>query len=203
MVKKQGVVWNYYTKKENGTQVIAFCKFCDQSYIKNATRMERHMERCPKCPEDIRQQFIKVAHNKKAKANIFSIKVNEIWPKQELIPGNEAATRQDVVMDNLEHWEYQNQNPSGVINSIPRTNVHYVIPNQSQWVAQDQNLEPEHVDVGNLGDDKEWSNGHEEAPDEEEEEDESNQLEDVDIEDQKPERSSHGKQFKKKNLQNI
>lgn len=172
MVKKQGVVWNYYTKKENGTQVIAFCKFCDQSYIKNATRMERHMERCPKCPEDVRQQFIKVANNKKAKASIFNLKVSDVWGKQELAPGHD--------------WDYQGHPPS--ISQIPRQNVHYVIPTNSEWVqsvdnfSQDDNQEEKH-----------WTD--DKASDEEQ-----NPIEDVEVEDgPKTERSSPiGKQKTKK-----
>lgn len=103
MVKKRGIVWNYYTKKVDGSQVIVFCKFCDQSYIQNATRMERHMERCPKCPEDIRQQFIQAAHSKKHKASV--LEMSKDWSKPNSVPTKQDSSMvHEVELGNLDDW---------------------------------------------------------------------------------------------------
>lgn len=67
MGKKRGIVWNYFYKKISGAHITAFCKFCNQSYTQNATRMERHLEKCEKCPEKIRHQFLTATHNKRVK----------------------------------------------------------------------------------------------------------------------------------------
>jgi len=122
MVKKRGIVWNYYTKKVDGSQVIVFCKFCDQSYIQNATRMERHMERCPKCPEDIKQQLIQAAHSKKYKANILGIKND--WPKQESSINHDIKTG----LEDLNDWNYQSQ-PYSDETSTTQQNVNLSVEN--------------------------------------------------------------------------
>ncbi|KAH0953598.1 hypothetical protein HN011_012552 [Eciton burchellii] len=142
MVKKRGIVWNYYTKKVDGSQVIVFCKFCDQSYIQNATRMERHMERCPKCPEDIKQQLIQAAHSKKYKANILGIKND--WPKQESSINHDIKTG----LEDLNDWNYQNQ-PYSDETSTTQQNVNLSVENNDSdgnsvnrdWDASRENAE--------------------------------------------------------------
>jgi len=124
MVKKRSIVWNYYIKKVDGSQVIVFCKFCDQSYIQNATRMERHMERCPKCPEDIKQQLIQAAHNKKFKTSILGIKND--WPKQE------SSMNHDIKagLEDLNDWNYQSQ-PYSDETSTAQQNVNLPVENNN------------------------------------------------------------------------
>ncbi|KAL2737954.1 uncharacterized protein V1478_002040 [Vespula squamosa] len=106
MVKKCGIVWNYYNKKVDGSQVIAFCKFCDHSYIQNAARMERHLERCLKCPGEVRRQFIQVRNDKRSnKANFLGIKINDKQRKQE--SSLERVT--DMELEGLNDWHYKNR----------------------------------------------------------------------------------------------
>ncbi|XP_014605659.1 PREDICTED: uncharacterized protein LOC106787631 [Polistes canadensis] len=105
MVKKCDIVWNYYNKKIDGSQVIAFCKYCDRSYKQNAARMERHLERCEKCPEAIKRQFIQVRNDKKNKANTLGIKINEKQQKQE--SSMERVT--DIELEDLKDWYYKNR----------------------------------------------------------------------------------------------
>lgn len=148
MVKKRGIVWNYYNKKMAGSQVIAFCKFCDQSYIQNATRMERHMERCPKCPEDIRQQFIQAAHNKKHKANNLDNKMSNGWSKQESSIDHNIT---DNELEDLDDWNYRNQS---YLNEAPNTiqqNMDLVIQNSEQtWVNRDTVVENNDTDTNSV-----------------------------------------------------
>ncbi|XP_050485534.1 uncharacterized protein LOC126871121 [Bombus huntii] len=134
MVKKRGIVWNYYNKKMLGSQVIAFCKFCNQSYIQNATRMERHMEKCPKCPEDVRQQFIQVAHNKRHKANNLDNKMNDGWPKQESSVDQNIT---DTELEDLDDWNYKNQSYLVDTSNAIQQNMDLVMHNNEQnWVNQ-------------------------------------------------------------------
>ncbi|XP_046828689.1 uncharacterized protein LOC124428544 [Vespa crabro] len=105
MVKKCGIVWNYYNKKVDGSQVIAFCKFCDHSYIQNAARMERHLERCLKCPVEVRRQFIQLRNDKRNKTNILDIKINDKQRKQE--SSLEHVT--DMELEDLDDWHYKNR----------------------------------------------------------------------------------------------
>nr|XP_050864774.1 uncharacterized protein LOC127070622 [Vespula vulgaris]XP_050864775.1 uncharacterized protein LOC127070622 [Vespula vulgaris] len=105
MVKKCAVVWNYYNKKVDGSQVIAFCKFCDHSYVQNAARMERHLERCLKCPGEVRRQFIQVRNDKRNKANVLGVKVNDKQRKRE--SSLERVT--DLELEGLDDWHYKNR----------------------------------------------------------------------------------------------
>ncbi|KAG7208365.1 hypothetical protein KM043_014600 [Ampulex compressa] len=135
MVKKRGIVWNYYNKKVDGSQVIAFCKFCDQSYIQNATRMERHMERCPKCPEDVRQQFIQVAHIKKHKTGVLGVKMRDGWPKQESSMDHNIT---DNELEDLDDWNYRNQSYPDEAPTAMQQNMELVIQGGNQaWVNRD------------------------------------------------------------------
>ncbi|XP_076754494.1 uncharacterized protein LOC143425512 [Xylocopa sonorina] len=146
MVKKRGIVWNYYNKKMLGSQVIAFCKFCNQSYIQNATRMERHIWRCTKCPEDVKQQFIQVAHNKKHKANNLDNKVNNAWPKQESSVDQNIT---DTEVEDLDDWNYKNQSFNLVERSnAMQQNMELVMQNNTKiWVNQDNIIENNDTDT--------------------------------------------------------
>ncbi|OAD62950.1 hypothetical protein WN48_07196 [Eufriesea mexicana] len=128
-----------------GSQVIAFCKFCNQSYIQNATRMERHMERCPKCPEDVRQQFIQVAHNKKHKSNNLDNKVNDGWPKQESSVDQNIT---DTDLEDLDDWNYKNQSYLVETSNAMQQNMELVMQNNEQnWVNQDNAAENNNTDT--------------------------------------------------------
>lgn len=148
MVKKRGIVWNYYNKKMLGSQVIAFCKFCNQSYIQNATRMERHMERCSKCPEDIKQQFIQVVHNKRHKSNTFDNKANEGWPKQESMV---ECSIKDSELEVLNDWNYKNQSYLTKTSNKMQQNIDLVLKNNEQnWTNQDNVAENNDTDTSSL-----------------------------------------------------
>lgn len=145
MVKKRGIVWNYYNKKMLGSQVIAFCKFCNQSYIQNATRMERHMEKCPKCPEDVRQQFIQVAHNKRHKANNHDNKMNDGWPKQESSVDQNIT---DTELEDFDDWNYKNQSYLVDTSNAIQQNMDLVMHNNEQnWVNQDNAVKNHDTDT--------------------------------------------------------
>ncbi|KAK0089857.1 hypothetical protein PV326_004343 [Microctonus aethiopoides] len=82
MVKKRGLVWTYYNKKVNGTNVIAFCKFCNRSYIQNATRMEKHLARCEKATPEVKQLFLRVSTSKRVnRARLLGAKIGGSWMK--------------------------------------------------------------------------------------------------------------------------
>ncbi|XP_026669450.1 uncharacterized protein LOC108625150 [Ceratina calcarata] len=131
MVKKRGIVWNYYNKKILGSQVIAFCKFCNQSYIQNATRMERHMGRCSKCPEDVKQQFIQVAHSKKHKSDSTDNKLNDRWPKQES-PVDSSIT--DTKLEDFYEWNYKSQS---YLADTVQQQINFIKHNNTQnWTSQ-------------------------------------------------------------------
>ncbi|XP_003707173.3 uncharacterized protein LOC100877142 [Megachile rotundata] len=152
MVKKRGIVWNYYNKKMAGSQVIAFCKFCDQSYIQNATRMERHMGRCSKCPEDVKQQFIQVAHNKKYKNNNSVNKSNNQWPQQE---SSLDQNMTDTELEDLDDWNCRNQTYSIQSTNTMQENMNLVMQNNEQdWVNRDNAPENNDTDTSSVS--KNW-----------------------------------------------
>lgn len=122
MVKKQGIVWNYYDKKIEGSLIIVSCKFCGKTYNKNATRMERHIQWCPKCPEDIKQRFIQTAHNKKNKDGVLLIRVNNKWAEQS------NTELKNLDNDNSEHQSYSGALPS----QIQQLNANFVVQNSNQ-----------------------------------------------------------------------
>ncbi|XP_046466602.1 uncharacterized protein [Neodiprion pinetum] len=155
MVKKRSIVWNYYNKKVDGAQVIAFCKFCDQSYIQNATRMERHMERCPKCPEDVRQQFIQVAHSKKNKGTIQSIKKTDAWSSQEASAQFEQSNVTDTELDNLDDWGYKQQIYTDVSSNNVPPNIELVMQTGTQWANRDGDIQS-NESSSNAGTNREW-----------------------------------------------
>ena len=136
MVKKRGIVWNYFDKKVDGTQVIAFCKFCNQSYTQNATRMEKHMERCPKCPDDIKMQFIQVGVNKKSKARLLGSTMDG-WVKQDgSIEGNITETE----LEELENWEYRTQTYTDEGSSNAPQTVELIMQGDQSWVGRETEI---------------------------------------------------------------
>ncbi|XP_033227098.1 uncharacterized protein LOC117179430 isoform X2 [Belonocnema kinseyi] len=137
MVKKRGIVWNYFEKKVDGTQVIAFCKFCDQSYTQNATRMEKHLERCPKCPDDIRLQFMQVGATKRSKARLLGDTM-DAWVKQDgSIEGNITETE----IEELENWEYRTQTYADEGSTSAPQTVELIMQGDQSWVGRETELE--------------------------------------------------------------
>ncbi|XP_015108659.1 uncharacterized protein LOC107035652 isoform X1 [Diachasma alloeum] len=111
MVKKKGVVWNYYNKKVDGTTVTAFCKFCHRSYIQNATRMEKHLARCEKASIDVKNLFLRVSTSKRVnRARLLGAKLPEGWTKR-----NEEMSQLDVSsfteadLEDIDEWNRQKQ----------------------------------------------------------------------------------------------
>lgn len=51
MVKKKGLVWNFFQIKGKGV----VCKYCTQEYKQaNSVKMERHIKKCLKCPAGLK-----------------------------------------------------------------------------------------------------------------------------------------------------
>lgn len=121
MVKKKGIVWNYFTKKVYGSQITVSCKFCGQSYIQNATRMEKHVVRCIKCPKNIKHDFVRALRIKKAES-LMELKLVGNW--------TESASRvinQGCNELNLPEWQY---NGHQVVNDIMKNDDNRDIFNQ-------------------------------------------------------------------------
>ena len=140
MVKKRGIVWNFFTKKVHGSQITAFCKFCDQSYIQNATRMEKHIERCIKCPEDVKQEFMNAVRNKRARS-ILTMTLAEDWSNQQsqTIQNNLSSNN----LTSLRDWEINNQIPDN-----NATNDSDVVVDSKSWNGnntQEEAIQPEEV----------------------------------------------------------
>ncbi|XP_058799169.1 putative mediator of RNA polymerase II transcription subunit 26 [Phymastichus coffea] len=128
MVKKKGIVWNYFTKRIRGSQVIAFCKFCNQSYIQNATRMEKHIERCEKCPENIRKDFVKLVRNKRANSLIsWSMQQNQ----------NNQNNTHNENEENVNDWEYEELNKQILENNSDDIDI----DDSKNWIENSQ-LQP-------------------------------------------------------------
>lgn len=108
MVKKRGVVWNYYDKKVDGTAVIAFCKFCERSYMQNATRMEKHLARCEKATPEVKQLFLRVSTSKRVnRARLMGAKMPSDWLKQHRELGIDVSTLTEADLDDINEWNRQ------------------------------------------------------------------------------------------------
>ncbi|KAF7383922.1 hypothetical protein HZH68_014679 [Vespula germanica] len=70
-----------------------------------APRMERHLERCLKCPGEVRRQFVQVRNDKRNKANVLGVKVNDKQRKRESSLEHVA----DLELDGLDDWHYKNR----------------------------------------------------------------------------------------------
>ncbi|KAJ8679492.1 hypothetical protein QAD02_015279 [Eretmocerus hayati] len=92
-------------KAVHGSQITAFCKFCDQSYIQNATRMEKHIERCTKCPEDVRQDFMQLVRNKRAKS-LITMRLAENWSSIQATPLMQGESYNESSI-NAPEWDYR------------------------------------------------------------------------------------------------
>ncbi|XP_011314152.1 uncharacterized protein [Fopius arisanus] len=111
MVKKRGVVWNYYNKKVDGTTVTAFCKFCHRSYIQNATRMEKHLARCDKASPDVKNLFLRVSTSKRVnRARLLGAKLPEGWTKRnEEIGQLDVSALTEADLEDIDEWNRQKQ----------------------------------------------------------------------------------------------
>ncbi|KOC67607.1 hypothetical protein WH47_10382 [Habropoda laboriosa] len=123
------------------------CKFCNQLYIQNATlmeRMKRHLEKCPKCREDIRQQFIQVAHSKQYKTSNIDKKINDGWLKQE----SSVDQNTNIQLEDLDDWNYKNQlHLTETSNAIQQNMVLVMKNNEQNWVNQDNGIENNDTDI--------------------------------------------------------
>ncbi|XP_014212256.1 uncharacterized protein LOC106642116 [Copidosoma floridanum] len=158
MVKKKGIVWNYFTKKIYGAQVTAFCNFCDQSYIQNATRMEKHIVRCPKCPDDVKHAFLKAVRTKKANS-VMALRLASNWSLPTVTKQNN--TRQNFTEVNLPEWKYNEddapvndgtRNANEVEDSKDWNKNLSVQDEQNEYVIPHVNWEPNNDDEGSSND---------------------------------------------------
>lgn len=62
--QKKTSVWKHFVEVHEGNKIIGKCKYCDQTYANNATRMKRHLCTCKKCPERIQCIFQKLVQHK-------------------------------------------------------------------------------------------------------------------------------------------
>ena len=70
MVKPEGAIWKYFTKKIIGNKTTGTCLFCTKAcYANHATRMKKHLIKCKNCPDLIKNQF-------REKINSFNVKMN-------------------------------------------------------------------------------------------------------------------------------
>lgn len=71
MPNYKGLVWEYFRPKNINNKTVYTCKFCDQTYCKNATRMTLHLKKCNRCPTNVREKFSK--RNKFSKGKITRV----------------------------------------------------------------------------------------------------------------------------------
>lgn len=124
MVKKPGVVWNYYIKKVDGSAVIAFCKFCERSYMQNATRMEKHLARCEKATPEVKHLFLRVSTSKRVnRARLMGAKMPFNWLKQHRELGLDVSTLTEADLDDINEWNRQKDvaNEETAVQSIALT----------------------------------------------------------------------------------
>ncbi|CAH2012631.1 unnamed protein product [Acanthoscelides obtectus] len=57
ITKPKSNVWNHFDLKKLEGKVVYTCKFCASEYVKNATRMTKHLLKCLKCPSNIKRDF--------------------------------------------------------------------------------------------------------------------------------------------------
>lgn len=62
--QKKTSVWKHFDEIHEGNKIIAKCRYCDQKYVNNATRMKRHLCTCKKCPDKIQCIFQKLVQHK-------------------------------------------------------------------------------------------------------------------------------------------
>lgn len=109
MVKKRGLVWTYYNKKVDGTTVVAFCKFCNRSYIQNATRMEKHLARCEKAAPDVKQLFLRVSTSKRVnRARLLGAKIGGNWIKNGDVT-LDISTLTEADLEDINEWNRQKE----------------------------------------------------------------------------------------------
>ncbi|XP_056635681.1 uncharacterized protein LOC130444521 [Diorhabda sublineata] len=57
-------VWKHLDEVHEENKIIGKCKYCDQRYANNATRMKKHLCACKKCPERIKCILQKLVQHK-------------------------------------------------------------------------------------------------------------------------------------------
>ena len=48
-------VWRHFTAANVEGKAVYICKYCDKSYVKNATKMQNHLAKCIKLPKRSQQ----------------------------------------------------------------------------------------------------------------------------------------------------
>lgn len=55
MPRQPSDIWRHFNEvKKDGKVVKYICKYCSQQYVKNATKQQKHIERCPKAPSNVK-----------------------------------------------------------------------------------------------------------------------------------------------------
>ncbi|XP_008555795.1 uncharacterized protein LOC103577077 [Microplitis demolitor] len=110
MVKKRGLVWTYYHKKVDGTSVVAFCKFCNRSYIQNATRMEKHLARCEKATPAVKSLFLRVSTSKRVnRARLLGAKIGGSWIKKNGDVTLDISNLTEADLEDINEWNRQKE----------------------------------------------------------------------------------------------
>ncbi|KAH0564196.1 uncharacterized protein LOC123272990 [Cotesia glomerata] len=110
MVKKRGLVWTYYHKKVDGTSVVAFCKFCNRSYIQNATRMEKHLARCEKATPEVKALFLRVSTSKRVnRARLLGAKIGGTWIKKNGDVTLDISNLTEADLEDISEWNRQKE----------------------------------------------------------------------------------------------
>ena len=48
-------VWKHFTETKKDGKDVFLCKYCSQQYVKNATKMQNHLQKCKKFPQTLRK----------------------------------------------------------------------------------------------------------------------------------------------------
>lgn len=70
MPNHKGLAWQYFKEKSVDNKVVYSCKFCEQAYRKNATRMTLHLKKCSRFPTNLKATFSKPNKCSKSKGKI-------------------------------------------------------------------------------------------------------------------------------------
>lgn len=132
MGRKRAEVRNYFNIKNKSAE----CKFCKVVYkVLNATKMQKHIGKCFKCPSDIRNSFLKANEKKPAEETLALVAVAEPEPCQSTSSGTGSISTQSVVMksyvDTMNLTE-QVSNLYKIIISLTKRHkvIHIIILNQ-------------------------------------------------------------------------
>ena len=49
-------VWRHFSPANVNGKAVYICKYCAKTYVKNATKMQKHIVKCPKFPQGSNQE---------------------------------------------------------------------------------------------------------------------------------------------------